>query len=251
MDFAGKTAIVTGATGGIGRQLVTQLYDAGANIVATGRAVEACRELENGFPGRVVALAGDITHTAHCESLVNLAVEHFGRLDLLFNNAGTIPRGTATDTTDEMWDAALSVNLTAAFKLSRAAIGRMVDAGGGAIVNTASAWGLHPGPGHLAYCTAKGALITMTRCLGRDHAAQGVRVNAVCPNEVDTPMLRTGFAHRGLDPDQAISQLNDTVPIGHVALPAEIVDAMLFLASDKARYVTGAVLEVTGAKPVY
>ena len=250
MSLAGKVAIVTGATGGIGQQLVATLVDEGARVVITGRSAESCQTLANAHGDNVLALAGDITDTDHCEALVDFTVTQWGQLDLIFNNAGTIPRGTILETTDDMWDSALLVNVTAAFKLSRAGIEQMAKQGGGAIVNTSSMWGLYPGPGHLAYCTAKGALATMTRCMGRDHAADGIRVNAVCPNEVDTLMLREGFEYRGLDPESAVADLNKTVPLGHIASPQEIVDAMVFLASDDARYVTGTVLEVAGGKPV-
>lgn len=119
-----------------------------------------------------------------------------------------------------------------------------------AIVNTSSAWGVHPGPRHLAYCTSKGAVASFTESLGLDHAPDGIRVNAVCPNEINTPMLRPGFEHRGMDPQEAVAELNRTVPLGHVAEPEEIVDVMAFLASDEARYVAGETIEVTGAKPV-
>ncbi len=251
MEFEASTAIVTGATGGIGKELVDRLIELGANVVATGRSVEQCAQLEQRYGRKLLALPGDIQDPEHCQRLVESAVGHFGGVQLLFNNAGSIPRGTAEQTTDQMWADALAVNLTAAFRLSRAVLEPMTKSGGGAIVNTASAWGLYPGPRHLAYCTAKGALIAMTKCMGRDHAAQGIRVNAVCPNEVDTPMLRSGFEHRGLDPESAVRELDATVPLGHIASAAEVVDAMLFLASDQARYVTGTVLEVTGAKPVF
>ena len=127
----------------------------------------------------------------------------------------------------------------------------MAAAGGGAIVNTASCWGLRPGPNHALYCTTKAALTAMTQCMGMDHAHQGIRINAVCPNEVDTPMLRTGFARRGIDPETAIAELGKTVPLGHVAEPEEIADVIGFLASNDARYVCGAAVEVSGAKPVY
>ncbi|WP_313810598.1 SDR family oxidoreductase [Glutamicibacter sp.] len=251
MTFQGKTAIVTGATGGIGKELVSRLITAGANVVAAGRNADQGAQLEQRIGHQLRALSGDITDAKYCQDLVDHAVLHFGGVDLLFNNAGSIPRGTAEQTTDQMWDEALEVNLTAAFRFSRAVLAPMSENGGGAIVNTASAWGLYPGPGHLAYCTAKGALITMTKCMGRDHAAQGIRVNAVCPNEVDTPMLRSGFEHRGLDAESAIRELDATVPLGRIASPEEIIDVMLFLASDQARYVTGTVVEATGAKPVY
>jgi len=251
MGFDSKVAIVTGATGGIGQQLVAELIGQGARVVVTGRDARSCAVLEERHGAHLSALPGDITATGHCQALVEHAVKQFGGLHLLFNNAGTIPRGAATETTDEMWDSALAVNLTAAFKLSRATIEHMGINGGGVIVNTASAWGLYPGPAHLAYCTAKGALIAMTRSMGRDHAAAKIRINAVCPNEVDTPMLRSGFEHRGLDAETALRELDATVPLGHVAQPQEIVDAMLFLASEQSRYVTGTVLELTGAKAVY
>ena len=171
-------------------------------------------------------------------------------VDFLFNNAGIIPRGTILETSDDMWHAAMDVNLTAMFYLCRAVIPAMKERGGGAIVNTSSVWGVYPGPGHIAYCTSKGAVASFTRSLGRDHAPDGIRVNAVCPNEVNTPMLRTGFERRGLDPETAIEELHRTVPLGHVAEPEEIADVMTFLASDDARYIAGSTLEVTGAKPV-
>ena len=122
--------------------------------------------------------------------------------------------------------------------------------GGGAIVNTASCWGVHPGPDHAVYCMTKAALASLTQCMARDHAHQKVRINAVCPNEVDTAMLRTGFEIRGFDPATAIAALGDSVPLGHVASPEEIADVVLFLASDAARYMCGALVEVNGGKPV-
>ena len=155
-----------------------------------------------------------------------------------------------TQTTDEDYALTMAVNVEAPFRLCRAAIPIMAEAGGGAIVNTASCWGVHPGPNHPLYIMSKAALASLTQCLGRDHAGQGIRVNAVCPNEVNTPMLRTGFAIRGLDPDKGIEELNRSVPIGHIAEPEEIADVIAFLASDAARYVCGALVEVNGAKPV-
>ncbi|MEZ5478943.1 MAG: SDR family oxidoreductase [Thiolinea sp.] len=118
------------------------------------------------------------------------------------------------------------------------------------MVNTSSVWGTYPGPAHVAYCTSKGAVAALTRNLGRDCAPLGIRVNAVCPHEINTPMIRSGFELRGLDPDQAIDELNKTVPLGHIAEPEEIADVIAFLASHEARYIAGECVEVTGAKPV-
>jgi len=252
--FEGKVAVVTGGTGGMGQVLVESLAEQGAAVVLTGRSESACAELAGRateLGAKAIGVPGDLRNAAHCQRLIDTAVEQLGGIDLLFNNAGAIPRGTIQETTDEMWDTAIDLNLGATFRLSRAAINHMASHGGGAIVNVSSVWGVHPGPGHLAYCTAKGAVAAMTKALGRDHAHQNIRINAVCPNEVDTPMLREGFSKRGLDPQRAIEQLNASVPLGHVATPQEIVDVMLFLASDEARYIAGETLEVTGAKPVY
>ncbi len=253
MRFEDKNVIITGGVGGIGQALVELFAREGARVMFSDRSAEDCEDLvtrlrRHGLDAEF--LNGDLRQKSHCEALVAETADRLGGVDILLNNAGIIPRGTILETNDDMWFSSLDVNLTAVFFLCRAAIPLMRE-NGGAIVNTSSTWGVHPGPGHLAYCTSKAALAAMTRCLGRDHAADGIRVNAVCPNEVDTPMLRSGFLRRGLNPDDAIAELGKTVPIGHVAQPAEIADVIAFLASDEARYVCGECVEVTGAKPVY
>lgn len=242
MQFKGKTALVTGAAGGIGSALVAALRTQGARVAASDRdstAIEADAHLD-----------GNLLAPGFCDALPAQAEEVFGGLDLVFNNAGVITRGDITTATDDDWALTMGVNVEAPFRICRAAIPVMAARGGGAIVNTSSCWGLRPGGNHPLYVMSKAAVASMTQCLGRDHAHQGIRVNAVCPNEVDTPMLRTGFAIRGLDPDSAMEELNTSVPIGHVASADEIVDVMLFLASDAARYMCGALVEVNGGKPV-
>ena len=195
-------------------------------------------------------LPGDLTDAGYCDRLPSAAAEALGGLDILVNNAGLMRRGPITAATDQDFHLSMAVNVEAPFRLCRAAIPIMAGAGGGAVVNVASCWGVHPGPDHLVYCMTKAALASMTQCLGRDHAHQGVRVNAVCPNEVDTPMLRTGFTIRGFDPDDAVAELDATVPLGRIARPEDIADVIAFLASDEARYMCGALVEVNGGKPV-
>jgi NAD(P)-dependent dehydrogenase (short-subunit alcohol dehydrogenase family) len=254
MRFADKKVVITGGTGGIGQAVVELFAAEGASVLFSDRSEEDCADYCEALKTRGLQtsyLAGDLREKHYCEALIAAAVAQFGGLDILVNNAGVIPRGTILETTDDMWFGALDVNLTAVFFLCRAAIPQMQRNGGGAIVNTSSTWGLYPGPGHLAYCTSKAALAALTRNLGRDHAGEGIRVNAVCPNEVNTPMLRSGFARRGIDPDDAIAELGKTVPLGHVAEPREIADVIAFLASSESRYVCGTTVEVTGAKPVY
>ncbi len=254
MRFENKKVVITGGTGGIGQAVVRLFASKGASVLFSDHSEEDCNELCETLRKEQMEtcyLAGDLRHKNYCEGLIEEAVTRIGGVDILINNAGIIPRGNVLETTDDMWFSALDVNLTAVFFLCRAAIPHMQQAGGGAIVNTSSTWGIYPGPDHVAYCTSKAAVAALTKNLGRDHASDGIRVNAVCPNEVNTPMLRTGFLRRGIDPDSAIEELGKTVPLGHVAEPEEIADVIAFLASEDARYVCGTTVEVSGAKPVY
>ena len=180
----------------------------------------------------------------------NKATDALGGLDILINNAGIIRRGKITEATDGDFKSTMAVNIEAPFRLCRSTIPILAKNGGGSIVNISSCWGLNPGPDHPIYIMSKAALASLTQCLGRDHAHQNIRVNAVCPNEVNTPMIRSGFSIRGLDPEKAIKELGDTVPLGRIAEPDDISDVILFLASDEARYMCGSLVEVNGGKPV-
>ena len=196
-------------------------------------------------------LPGDLLDAGYTDGLAAAAFEALGGLDVVINNAGVITRGPITQTTDADWSLSMGVNVEAPFRICRAAIPLMAKAGGGAIVNVSSCWGgKAPGPNHALYCATKAALASLTQCMGMDHAGEGVRVNAVCPNEVNTPMLRTGFEVRGLDPDTAVAELGKSVPLGRIAEPRDIADVILFLASDASRYMCGALVEVNGGKPV-
>ena len=194
---------------------------------------------------------GDLLDQSYCDNLTSEVQTKLGTVGILINNAGFMSRGDITQTSDEDYELSMKINVEAPFRLIRASIPLMVESGGGSIVNISSCWGINPGPNHLIYCTTKAALAAMTKCLGRDHAHQNIRINAVCPNEVNTPMLRTGFEIRGLNPDDAIEELNQSVPIGHIAEPEEIADVVAFLSSDEARYICGSLVEINGGKAVY
>ena len=253
-DFSADCVLLTGAAGGIGRALAAGLAEAGATLALADRETAAVESLAAGIReagGRAVALPGDLGDAAYCDALPGRARETMGGLTGLVNNAGVIRRGPITGASDEDFALSMRVNVEAPFRLCRAAIPLMAAAGGGTIVNTASCWGRYPGPDHPVYCLSKAALASLTQCLGRDHAHQNIRVNAVCPNEVDTPMLQSGFAARGLDPARAVDELNATVPLGHIASAEEIADVILFLLSPQSRYMCGALVEVNGGKPVY
>jgi len=237
MRFKDKKILITGASGGIGQAVAARCEQEGAQLFTTDRA------------GAVSAI-GDLTDASFCDALPQLASDAMGGLDIVMNNAGVITRGDITTATDDDYALTMAVNVEAPFRICRAAIPLLAATGGGAIVNTASCWGLYPGSAHPLYVMSKAALASLTQCLGKDHAPQNIRVNAVCPNEVNTPMLRSGFAMRGFDPDEAVSELNQTVPLGRIAEPEDIADVILFLASDDARYMCGALVEVNGGKAV-
>jgi len=242
MRFGGKAALVTGAGGGIGAAIVRGLRAEGAKVVAADREVSTI-EADARLPG-------DLLDRDYADGLPSAAERAFGRLDIVVNNAGVIARGTVIETTDAAWAQSVGVNVEAPFRVCRSAIPILAAAGGGAIVNVASCWGLRPGPGHAVYCMTKAAIASLTQCMGMDHAHRNVRINAVAPNEVNTPMLRTGFVRRGLDPGTAVAELGRSVPLGRIAEPEDIADVVLFLASDAARYMCGSVVEVNGGKPV-
>ena len=242
MRFHGKKALVTGAAGGIGKSLVRKLRAERASVAVTDINVSHI-EAEAHFPG-------DLSAAQFCDDLPSKTRDALGSLDILINNAGIIRRGKVTEATDDDFKSTMAVNIEAPFRLCRSTIPIMAKNGGGSIVNTASCWGINPGPDHPIYIMSKAALASFTQCLGRDHAHQNIRINAVCPNEVNTPMIRSGFSIRGLDPDKAIEELNETVPLGRIAEPDDISDVILFLASDEARYMCGSLVEVNGGKPV-
>jgi 2-keto-3-deoxy-L-fuconate dehydrogenase len=239
-DLKGKTALVTGAAGGIGGAVVRALRARGARVAIAERDVSGV-EAEARLPG-------DLRDPTYADGLPATVVKALGRLDIVVNNAGVITRGKVTETSDADWALSMGVNVEAPFRISRVAVPLMARTGGGAIVNVSSCWGVRPGQNHAVYCMTKAAVAYLTQCMACDHARQGIRINAVCPNEVNTPILRTGFAIRGLDPDTAVAAVGKTVPLGRIAEPEDIADVIVFLASDAARYMCGALVEVNGAK---
>ena len=239
-EMKGRYALVTGAAGGIGQAIVRTLQEQGAVVAGCDLAASKAD----------VSLQGDLTAGPFCDALPQAAREQMGGLDIIINNAGIIARGPITQASDDDFARSMAINVEAPFRICRAGIPLLAENGGGTIVNVASCWGVHPGPNHPIYVMSKAALASLTQCLGMDHAHENVRVNAVCPNEVNTPMLRSGFAARGFDPDKAVENLNQSVPLGRIAEPEDIADVVTFLASDKARYMCGALVEVNGGKSV-
>jgi NAD(P)-dependent dehydrogenase (short-subunit alcohol dehydrogenase family) len=244
----GRRAIVTGAASGIGRATAELLAAEGAAIVladvneGAGRAV-AEGILERG--GRAVFVRCDVTSSADCAGAVRAAVEAFGGLDILCNNAGIIRRADVVETTEEEWARVMAVNVTSVFLMSKHAIPVMAAGGGGAIVNTGSGWGLKGGDRAASYCASKGAVVNLTRAMAIDHGPQGIRVNCVCPGDTDTGMLREEARQLG-EPEAAFLAGAAARPLARIGAPADIASAMLFLTTEASGWVTGTTLVVDG-----
>lgn len=246
MRFEEKIVVVTGGAGGIGSAIAQRFASEGAKIVVTDVNADAASEIAAELQG-AIAIGADIGTKAGCLGLIEETLSRFGRIDVLCNNAGINRRGALLTLTDEDWDLSFAVNLNAMFHLCRAALPSMIAQGGAAIVNTASQWGLYPAPGHIAYNVTKAAVASFTQNLARDYAPQKIRVNAVCPGEVYTPMVAAGLARSG----RTKADLDKLVPYGRVGHPKEIAALVAFLASDEAAYMCGSLVEITGAQAVY
>jgi NAD(P)-dependent dehydrogenase (short-subunit alcohol dehydrogenase family) len=247
--FDGKVALVTGGGGGIGSAIARRLASEGAHVVVTdvnGEAAEAVAQAIRADGHAATAIAADIARAAACHALVTQVLADLGKVDILVNNAGINRRGNIMAISEDDWDATFAVNIDAMFHLCRAVIPQMMAQGGGAIVNTASQWGLHPAPNHIAYNVSKAAVASFTQNMGRDYAPHRIRVNAVCPGEIHTPMLEAGVKRSG----RTIADLDRLVPYGRIGRPEEVAALVAFLASEEAPFMCGSLVEITGAQAV-
>ena len=243
-----KTAIITGAASGIGRATALLLAREGAAVTvvdineAGGQAV-ADAIAEEG--GRAIFVRADVTRAEDCQRVVQETVDAFGGVDILYNNAGVIRRADVVETTEEEWDWVMAVNVKSIFLMCKYVVPVMAAAGGGSIINTGSGWGLKGGPRAISYCASKGAVVNMTRALAIDHGPQNIRVNSVCPGDIDTPMLRNEARQLGQAETDFLAEAADR-PLRRFGSPDEVAQAVLYLASDASSYVTGTALVVDG-----
>lgn len=250
--LANKTAIITGATSGIGKATALLFAGQGADLVLTGRrlslgrAVEAeCRQ--KGV--RCVFVETDHTKESDCQRVVDVAIKEFNRIDILFNNAGIVTKGTADTTPDEVWQSTLDINVTAVWRMCKLVIPQMKKQGKGAIVNNGSDWSVVAGKNAFPYIMSKGAVGMMTKAMAIDYAREGIRVNAVCPGDTFVDRWIEKGYFEGSDPvtmEEAIKESSEYIPMGRFGKPEEIANAVLFLASDEASFITGHLLLVDG-----
>jgi len=248
MRFSDRVVIITGGTSGMGRATALLFAQEGAKVAVVGRNEERGREVVTEIEragGQAIFLRCDVRFADECRCVVEETLRAFGRLDILFNNAGVFYANTAVDCTEEEWDLTVDICLKGTYLMSKYALPVMIAQGSGAIVNNASGWGLVGGDEAAAYCAAKGGVVLLTKAMAVDHGRQGIRVNCVCPGDVDTPMLPDDARRRGVAWDDYLA---DAIrrPMGRIGRPEEVARAVLFLASDEASFITGAILPVDG-----
>jgi len=248
LSLEGKVAVVTGAASGIGRGIAIRLAEMGAFVALldldAARNQEAANEILD-HKGSAVALPCDVRSADDCKRSIAAVVEKWKRIDVLCNSAGIAIRKDIVELTEEEWDLALDVTLKGIFLISREVVPHMIRNGSGSIINIGSGWSLKGGPRAASYCAAKGGVVNLTRAMAIDYGKHNIRVNSICPGDVDTPMLRSECAQLGESPEAFLREAANR-PLARVGTPADVANAALFLASSMSAWITGAALVVDG-----
>ncbi len=248
MRLANKVALITGGTSGIGRATAILFAQEGAKVALTGRdeirGRAVTKEIEQAGH-TALFIHSDVRFAGECQSAVEQTLQTFGQIDILFNNAGVFYPNTVVACSEEEWDLTVDISLKGAFLMSKYTLPSMIARGSGVIINNSSGWGLVGGDAAAAYCAAKGGLVLLTRAMAIDHSRQGIRINCICPGDVDTPMLPDDAKRRGLSWEAYLAIASDR-PMGRIGQPEEIAKVALFLASEDASFMSGAIVAVDG-----
>lgn len=248
MRLNNKVALITGGNSGIGRATALLFATEGAKVAFTGRDKERGERVAEEIrtaSGTALFIRSDVRFAEECRKAVDETLRQFGRLDILFNNAGVFYPHTVAECPEEEWDLTININLKGTYLMSKYAIPVMIAQGGGVIINNASGWGITGGNEAASYCASKGGVVLLTKAMAIDHGRQGIRVNCLCPGDVDTPMLPADARLRRMEWTEYLAKASNR-PLGRIGRPEEIARAALFLASEDASFVTGAVLAVDG-----
>jgi NAD(P)-dependent dehydrogenase (short-subunit alcohol dehydrogenase family) len=248
MRLNDRVALITGGTSGIGEATALLFAKEGAEVTITGRNRErgaAVVQRIKDIGPEAVFVHADVSEAGDCRRAVEETMEAFGRLDILFNNAGVFYPHTTLECSEKEWDEQIDINLKGTFLMSKFVLPVMIAQRRGVIINNASGWGIVGGDHAVAYCASKGGVVLMTKAMAIDHGAQGIRINCVCPGDVETPMLPADAKIRGKKWDDYLAGCAQR-PLGRVGTAEEIAKAVLFLASDDSSFMTGAALVVDG-----
>jgi NAD(P)-dependent dehydrogenase (short-subunit alcohol dehydrogenase family) len=248
MRLANQSALITGGTSGIGEATALLFAREGAQVAVTGRDEGRGRRVVGSIEkegGRAIFVRTDVRKAADCQNAVVETAKAFGRVDILFNNAGIFYPHDTLECSEEEWDEQIDINLKGVFLMSKAALPGMITQGRGVIINNSSGWGIVGGDKAVAYCASKGGVVLMTKAMAIDHGRQGIRVNCICPGDVETPMLPVDAKMRGLKWEDYLAGCANR-PLGRIGTVEEIAKAVLFLATDDSSFMTGAALVVDG-----
>ena len=251
-SYDGKTVIITGGAKGIGRGISLAFAEEGANVICADVDVAAGQKIvqdTQAMPGKLIFVEADVSKSSVCQQLVAKAVAEFGGVDVLCNNVGIQPTSSylpAHELTEEMWDRILAVNLKSRFLMTKYCVPEMKKRGGGVIINTASVQGLQSAMGVSAYAASKGGDLSLVRQLALEYAKDNIRVLAINPGTIDTPLVAEAAAAAGQSLDEQRVMWGAAHPLGRIGQPAEIANVVLFLASDKASFMTGEYVNVDG-----